>query len=141
MTSDDSDPLDTRGRGPRESLVNGYRSWCLLPGAAAMESPEGVAWEGTHEIIERDPDEAVSVLTAVAKSFGPEEVRALCQLGADALEDLINVDPPKYLERFEQAAIGDERIAIAMSAVWMREPWHSRLVDLRRRTRQPLGGW
>jgi hypothetical protein len=130
---------DGRLRGRR--WFWGYKNWCLLDDAVEMETAEGLAWDGMHELVERDSDEAAWALQAVAKSLTVDDKRALGSLDADALEDLLKSDPEKYIPMFEQAAVADARVAIAMSGVWIAEPWRSRLAELRRKTKQPRGGY
>src|SRR5258708_37763073 len=111
------------------ALVERYADWCRLPDATTDDGPERRAYNEMHDLVEHSPDVARDVLLAVARSIEPSEIAALVSLGADALEDLLKSDPDKYFATFEREAETDERIAIAMSAVWMNtDPiWKDRL--------------
>jgi hypothetical protein len=95
-----------------------------------------------HQLIDKDPDAARDVLLAVARSLNPRDTFALVSLGADCLEDLLKADPEAYFPTFESEAMTDERVAIAMSAVWMLmyPPWKARLEALRAETGRPARG-
>jgi hypothetical protein len=94
-----------------------------------------------HALIERDSDRARDVVLAVAKSLEPDEWLALSNLGASALEDLLKSAPERYFEDLEGEAMADERVAVAMGGVWLRQPWEDRLIALRAQTGLPPGGY
>lgn len=121
------------------SLAHAYLSWCSLEAIADVDSPEHRAWTEMHELLEADPPSASAVLLEVIK-FAPDDETTLVSLGADALEDLLRLDPATWVPRFSAEALRDARAAVAMSAVWMDEPWRTTLAALRKRTEQPKRG-
>ena len=107
------------GRRLGGALVDLYAEWCRKTSAVTDDDdPRLAAYGVVHELVEGRPEAAWDVIRQTAIGLIDDEW-ALSHLGADALEELLRIHGPAFIDRAIEEARLNNPFARALASVWL----------------------